>query len=122
MTRGSCQWKLLHHDLLPMGTVWDYFVRWNSDGTFSRIIDTLRGKIRVAQGRGPTPEVGYMDSQSIKTTEIGGERGFDGRKKLTGRKRHVVVDSLSLLRAVVVTAASTANGAAAPRVLQQLDA
>ncbi len=80
----------------------------------------LREQARTAAGREPTPSAASVDSQSVKTTEVGGERGYDGAKKVTGRKRHVFVDTLGLLLAVTVTAAGVDDAATAPHVLAQV--
>jgi putative transposase len=118
--RTGCQWDYLPHDLAPKSTAWDYFVAWQNDGTWQRILDTLRGRIRKEAGREETPSVACIDTQSVKSTEMGGCVGYDGGKKIKGRKRHILVDSLGLLLAVVVTAANLDDGTYASLVLAKL--
>jgi putative transposase len=126
--RTGCQWALLPHDLLPKSTVYDYFTKWRDHGLFQQIVDVLRTQVRQispkAPGqegmREPTPSAVCVDSQTVKTTEMGGEHGYDGAKKINGRKRHIVVDTLGLLLAVVVTAGNVDDAAGAQKVVGKL--
>jgi putative transposase len=120
--KTGCQWGLLPHDLLPKSTVFDYFAQWRDDGTWQRITDALRQKVRGAADRDPSPRVAYIDSQSVKATEIAEDRGFDGGKLIKGRKRHILVESLGLLLVVLVTVANADDGTKAPEVLARLTA
>jgi putative transposase len=113
LVRTGCQWRLLPHDFPPWSTVHTWYRRWRNDGTWERINEALRQQVRAAAGRDPSPRSSAADSQSVKTTPQGGEKGFDNGKKVKGRKRHIWVDSLGLLLAVLVTAADVHDSAAA---------
>lgn len=120
--RGGCPWRMVPHDLAPWWVAYRWYRTWAGDGTWDAVHDGLRGQVRVAAGRDPAPSAAVLDAQSIKSSEGGEARGFDMGKKTTGRKRHLVVDTLGLLLVVMVTSATVQDRRGGRAILERLAA
>jgi transposase len=120
--RTGCAWRHLPHDLPPWQTVYWHFKRWRDDGTVDHLHDVLRDQLRDAQGRDPAASAGIVDAQSVKGADTVGAatRGYDAGKRVNGRKRHIVVDTLGLLMVVAVTTASVQDRDGGRKVLDRL--
>src|SRR5436305_7219328 len=121
LLRTGCQWRYLPKDFPPKSTVWRYFNEWRHKGTLDTIHALLRKKVRTAEKPYSPRTTASVDSQSVDTTCGGAERGRDNAKDVDGRKRHIVVDSMGLLLAVLVTAASVDDAKAAAELFARLD-
>ena len=122
LAREGCSWRALPHDFPHWKTCYNFFRRFEADGTWDALVAALRVEVRTKLGRAPTPSGACIDSQSARTAHGGAEVGVDGGKMVRGRKRHIVTDTLGLLLIVVVTAANADDGTTAPRLLAGLTA
>ena len=117
---GGIQWRMLPRDFPKWQSVYYHFCKWRKDGTWKRIHDTLHAEIRERDLRHKHPSAACLDSQSVKMSIVGNERGFDSGKMIKGRKRHILVDTLGLVLAVVVTAASLSDNEGARHLFKRL--
>jgi putative transposase len=118
--QSGCSWRMLPRDLPPWKTVYHYFRLWQKNGLWERLNRMLREKVRLQFGKKRRASAAILDSQSIKTSEGGLERGFDAGKQVTGRKRHTLVDTLGLLLKVIVTAGNVQDRDGAKGLLQEI--
>ena len=120
LLRTGCQWRMLPHDLPPWQTVYYHKRKWCQSGLWEKVNQVLREQVRQEAGREATPSAGIVDAQSVKTTLVKGVRGYDAGKRVNGRKRHIVVDTLGLLLLVLVTTGNVQDKPGGKQLLTQL--
>lgn len=120
VVRAGCAWRLLPRDYPPWPTVYGYYRQWSQDWTWTFIHDQLRDRVRKSEERAVAPTAAIIDSQSVKTADQAGERGFDAGKKIKGRKRHIAVDCLGLILGIVITTAAVQDRDAAKMLIKNI--
>ena len=120
LLKSGCQWRMLPHQMPPWQTVYSHFRKWKIDGTWFMIHQALHNQTRRDVGKVPSPTVAIIDSQSVKTTELATSRGFDAHKKVKGRKRHIVTDTIGIPLGVKVTDANVSDNQVAIELLTEV--